>query len=52
MFNWSVSMLEHFIKNPDFFYASMIVASLNMLIQILFSMMFGDKSVLRIGGKR
>lgn len=55
MFHWSVSMLRRFL-NPDgglfLFAASMSVASLNMLIQILFSMAFGDKEIPKLGGKR
>lgn len=52
MFHWSVLQLRSFFNNPAVLYASVVVASLNMSIQIMFDLMFGDKSVMRIGGKR
>lgn len=52
MLNWSFSMIIRFMNNPSLFACAICVASLNMLIQILFSMAFGEKSVIRLGGKR
>ena len=54
MLHWSVSMIRRFLSPDGFplFAASMSIASLNMLIQVLFSMAFGDKEVPKLGGKR
>lgn len=52
MLHWSVRQLQLFLSNTPWMYATIIVASLNMLVQIMFDMMFGKKSVMRIGGER
>lgn len=53
MFYWSLHMIQRMWDGDlNIGFISFIFASLNMLIQILFSMLFGDKSVPRIGGKR
>ena len=52
MFNWSLSMLYKIAGDDNILAGSVLLASFNMLIQILFSVMFGEKSVPRIGGKR
>lgn len=52
MLDWSVSLLSKFMSNPPLQGAVIAISSLNMLIQVLFSMMFGSKTIPKIGGKR
>ena len=52
METWSLNLVMKFMCHSLVFNCAFVVASLNMLIQIMFSMMFGDKSVPKIGGKR
>lgn len=56
MLTWSYSfLLRAFGENGHllpFGMASLVVASLNMLIQITVSLLFGDKSAIKVGGRR
>ena len=55
MFRWSLSFLERCFDNQGitpWCLGSLVLSALNMLIQVFLSATFGDKSVLKIGGKR
>lgn len=50
MLNWSLRFILKISSNPDFVYASLVVASLNMLIQILLDAIFVRKEWSKLGG--
>ena len=56
MLSWSAGFLMRFLDFGNnitpFGLAGLVVASLNMLVQVFLSVAFGDKSVLKVGGKR
>lgn len=56
MFSWSTSFLMKFLDIGNsvtpYGMAGLVIASLNMLFQVFLSACFGDKSVLKLGGKR
>lgn len=59
MLSWSLNFIRRMIGAdgesiifPSYVMAGLVVASLNMLVQVFLSAAFGDKSVLKIGGKR
>ena len=56
MFNWSLHFLSNFLTSDGIVQpmglAGLVVASLNMLIQVFLSVAFGDKSILKVGGRR
>ena len=56
VWHWSLSFIQmafsdtgHLTETAK---AALCVATLNMLMQVTLSMLFGDKSVLKIRGKR
>lgn len=56
MLSWSYNFIRHLMPStniPEWYVAAgIVVASLNLLIQLAFNLAFGDKSVLKVGGKR
>ena len=56
MLSWSYSFLRHLMPQnniPEWYVAAgIVVASCNLLIQLAFNLAFGEKSVLKVGGKR
>ena len=56
MLSWSTSFLMRFLdfggNVTPFGLAGLVVASLNLLFQVFLSACFGEKSVLKLGGKR
>lgn len=54
MIDYSYSLIRHMIENKDSFVlpVSLVLASLNMLVQILFSAIFGADSAPKLRGER
>lgn len=56
MWGWSYGFLTRAFSDGGhltlFGMASLVVASLNMLLQVTISLIFGDKSALKVGGRR
>lgn len=56
MLGWSYNFVIHALDQDGYFtfaaFGGLVVASLNMLVQVFLSIAFGDKSVLKVGGKR
>lgn len=51
MINFAYDLCYKLLKNPDSAHAAFLIASLNMLIQILFSAVFGADHVPKLRGK-
>ena len=56
MWGWSLSFLRSAFDESGYLTlvgrGALVVASLNMLMNVTLSMLFGDKSVLKIRGRR
>lgn len=56
MWNWSLSFITRGFDADGHLtiigQSALVVSSLNMLIQVFLSLLFGEKGVLKVGGKR
>lgn len=52
MIDYSYNLVIFVANNTDIFPAAIVVASLNLLIQTLFSLIFGSKGLPKIRGYR
>ena len=50
--NWTFDIIKFVHNHPNTIPTALIVSSLNMLVQILFSMLFGADHVPKLRGRR
>lgn len=49
MLNWSFSFITRIMNQPALIYSALFVASMNELVQIMISLIFGRKARMRGG---